>query len=169
MDGVGIITSVNMAGGRRRRARQRRRHQRRRHQDLVRGRDIPDRSNPLEDLSEEGIFSRFRFRADTILFILGTLRLERQTRRSNPLPPLLQLLATLRFLATGGFCSLVADTFEYLSSVSVYRCLTVVCKQLAEMARHYVYMPTGLQADDTKKLFYKIAGKLNLKHHLKAK
>jgi hypothetical protein len=67
-----------------------------------------DWENPLEMMPETEIFKRFRFRPDTILFIVGLLIvlepiLKRDTLRSCALPPLLQVLVTLRFLATGGF------------------------------------------------------------------
>ena len=59
-----------------------------------------DISNPLEDLDPEEVFKRYRFRPPTILYILEIiLPVQRPTNRNCPLPPLLQLLLCLRFLA----------------------------------------------------------------------
>jgi hypothetical protein len=78
------------------------RRQRRYRQRVVHNR-LVDRENPLEMMPETEIFKRFGFRPDTILFIVGLLEpiLKRDMLRSCALPPLLQVLVTLRFLATG--------------------------------------------------------------------
>ena len=88
-------------------------NRRQRHRQRVAHNRLVDRENPLEMMPETEIFKRFRFRPDTILFIVRLLELilKRDTLRSCALPPLLQVLVTLRFLATGGFYSLIADIF----------------------------------------------------------
>ena len=143
----------------------RQRHRRRYRQRVAHNRPV-DRENTLEMMPETEIFKRFRFRPDTILFIVGLLEpiLKRDTLRSCALPPLLQVLVTLRFLATGGFYSLIADTFNSVSAPSVCRAVRDVCCELCQIARRFVRMPTGARAEETKQQCYAIAGKVITNH-----
>ena len=70
-------------------------------------RRILDRSNPLEGLSEEDIFDRYRFFPVNFFFIVDLLKdnLMFNRRRNNPLTPLFQVLVALRFLQQGHFTS----------------------------------------------------------------
>ncbi|XP_061191708.1 putative nuclease HARBI1 [Saccostrea echinata] len=131
----------------------RRQRRRRRHRQRVAHNRLVDRENPLE-------FKRYRFRPDTILFVVNLLRrfLERDTLRSCALTPLLQVMATLRFLAIGGFYSFVADTFDSLSPSTVCRTVKDVCHALCQMSRQFIRMPARHAADGVKKHFYSIAG-----------
>ena len=79
-------------------------NRRQRHRQRVAHNRLVDRENPLEMMPETEIFKRFTFRPDMLLFIVRLLLesiLKRDTLRSCALPPLLQVLVTLRFLATG--------------------------------------------------------------------
>ena len=145
----------------------RRQWRRRRHRQRVAHNRLVDRENPLEIMPETEIFKRFRFRPDTILFIVRLLEpiLKRDTLRSCALPPLLQVLVTLRFLATGGFYSLISDTFNSVSASSVCRAVGDVCRGLCQIARRFVKMPTGARAEETKQQFYAIAGKVITNHN----
>ncbi|KAH3853214.1 hypothetical protein DPMN_095736 [Dreissena polymorpha] len=62
-----------------------------------------DRSNPLEVLSAEEVSEMYRFRPETIHFIVGVVfnDLDTPTRRSLPVTPLLSVLTALQFFATG--------------------------------------------------------------------
>ena len=145
----------------------RRQRRRRRHRQRVSHNRLVDRENPLEMMPETEIFKRFRFRPDTILFIVGLLEpmLKRDTLRGCALPPLLQVLVTLRFLETGGFYSLIADTFNSVSAPSVCRAVGDVCRGLCQIARRSVKMPTGARAEETKQQFHAIAGKVITNHN----
>ena len=138
-------------------AMQRRRRRRMMRKNLITKR-LVDRENPLEYMTSEELFLRFRFRADTILFIVSLVfdKLHRNCRRSNPLPPLTQVLVTLRFVATGSFYSLIADSYNGISTTSVFRSVQAVCSCLTDYFHHYVRMPTD--SDRTKKQFFSIAG-----------
>ena len=80
-------------------------------QNIVRQIKVPrllqDWTNSLEMFTEE-IFSRYRFRWATILFICSLVEnaLKHPTNKGSPLPPLLQVLVALRFYATGAFYKL---------------------------------------------------------------
>ncbi|XP_067670188.1 putative nuclease HARBI1 [Haliotis asinina] len=136
----------------------RRRRQRRRRNKARVERGLIDRSNPLETMSEESVFARYRFRPHTVLFIVSLIvgQLRRETARSCPLPPLTQVLVSLRFLATGGFCSLIADTYRSISASSVYRSIRDFCGAFVPLAHRFIKMPAD--TDTCKSMFYKIAG-----------
>ncbi|XP_061169467.1 uncharacterized protein LOC133178786 [Saccostrea echinata] len=139
----------------------RRQRRRRRHRQRVAHNRLVDRENPLELMPEKEIFKRYRFRPNTILFVVNLLRrfLERDTLRSCALTPLLQVMATLRFLATGAFYSFVADAFDSLSPSTVCRAVKDVCHALCQMSWQFIRMPARHAADGVKKHFYSIAGK----------
>ena len=149
----------------------RQRRRRRRRQNIAVNR-LVDRENPLEVLPEVEVYRRYRFRPDTILYIVQLIYpfLERQTARSSALPPLFQVLSCLRFLATGGFYTLISDTMKKISPSSVCRSVHAVCSGLCSIARRFIKMPTGQMAEDMKSRFYSIAGKKKSKHmfYLKA-
>ncbi|XP_061188486.1 putative nuclease HARBI1 [Saccostrea echinata] len=116
-----------------------------------------DRSNPLEDMEEEEVFSRFRFRPETILFLVGMLYndLNHPTERNLALPPLLQVLAALRFLATGSFYILVGESLGIAKSTTG-RAARYVCRLLANMVGTYIRFPADTST--FKKKFFDIAG-----------
>ena len=117
-----------------------------------------DRSNPLEDLEADEVFRRYRFRPPTIIYILQLiLPLQRPTLRNCPLPPLIQLLVCLRFLATGSIHLLVGDSIS-ISRSSAGRCIRDVAERIANLAQRFVNFPAGRQADDVKTAFARIAG-----------
>lgn len=139
----------------------RRQRRRRRHRQRIAHNRLLDRENPLEIMPESEIYKRFRFRPTSILHITGLLNnfLARDTRRSCALTPLLQVLSTLRFLATGTFYSMVADTFKSISPSSVCRAVKNVCHGLCLISREIIKMPTGNRAEEVKTEFFNIAGK----------
>ena len=75
-----------------------------------------DRSNPLETLEEDEVFERFQFHPQTIMYLIGLLpNLAHPTKRNNPLPPLIQVLLCLRYLATDAIHLLIGDSFEHFN------------------------------------------------------
>ena len=117
-----------------------------------------DRSNPLEELREEQVFDRYRFRPQTIMYILRILPdLSHPTNRNMALPPLLQLLLCLRFLANGALHLLVADCI-HVSRETAGRCIRNVARLIANMHPRFVKFPTGQQAIRIKHAFASIAG-----------
>ena len=84
----------------------RRQRRRRRHCQRIAHYRLMDREKPLEVMLATDIHQRFRFRLDSVLFIvyLPVPILQRETLRSFALTPVLQVLLTLRFyITTGGF------------------------------------------------------------------
>lgn len=64
---------------------------------------MKDTKNPMEQLSAEEFEKQYRFSKDTVYDILQIISygLTKHTNRGHPFPPTIQLLITLRFLATG--------------------------------------------------------------------
>ncbi|XP_067659418.1 putative nuclease HARBI1 [Haliotis asinina] len=116
-----------------------------------------DRSNPLEDMGEDEVFDRYRFRPRTIIYLLGVLNLPRHTARNCSLPPLLQLLICLRFLATGAMHLLVGDSLN-ISRSTAGRCIRAVSLKIAQLSRNFIKFPVGRDAVRAKEAFRNIAG-----------
>ncbi|XP_062581489.1 putative nuclease HARBI1 [Saccostrea cucullata] len=78
---------------------------------LRRERLFRDRNNPLDYMDDREIISKFRLPRHLILDICQMIQndITRPTRRSHALPPSLQLMAALRFFATGNFQTVTAD------------------------------------------------------------
>lgn len=125
---------------------------------MRRPRVFRDRSNPLENYTADEVFERYRFRPETIIYIVGILpNLQKPTGRNNPLPPLLQLLVSLRYFATGAIHLLVGDSLN-ISRSTAGRCIRDVAEKLFRLSSTFIKFPTGRVANDVKTSFSKIAG-----------
>ena len=102
------------------------------------------RSNPLDDLHEVEINQRFRFSKDTVLSILEMIRdnITPLSDRDANIPPMLKLLAGLRFFATGSFQSVTSDLLN-ISQTSVSRILCNVSKAIAAHHHTFITFPAG--------------------------
>lgn len=72
---------------------------------LVKRRTLKDSENPLESCSDTEFQQTYRFNKETVQDILQMILygLTKYTNRGQPVPPILELLITLRFLATGKY------------------------------------------------------------------
>lgn len=141
-----------------RRRRMRRRRQKNRQR--VSKRIIRDRMNPLEHYSADEIFDRYRFRPPTIIYIMGKIMqtLTHNTSKNSALPPILQFLTCLRFLATGAFHRLIGDSIG-VSESTTGRCCRSVCDAIiVNMLTDSITFPKGNKARQTKQQFLKVAG-----------
>ena len=128
--------------------------ERRRRRQLHRPRVFKDRSNPLEDLEEDEVFNRYRFRPQSIVVLLALLlNIARSTGRNHPLPPLLQLLACFRFLATGAIHLLVGDSLN-ISRSAAGCCIRDVAEKICQLHQQFIKFPVGTQVADTKNAFF---------------
>ena len=83
-----------------------------RHLNRRRPRTYRHRPSPLSDtFTDEEIRQRYRFRRNSIAFICNVVRndIERPTKRNHALSAETQVLASLRFLASGCFYQVDAD------------------------------------------------------------
>ena len=92
----------------------------RRERGLPRSRVFRDRTNPLEGMEPEKVFERYCFKPETIFFLVIILYadLARPTRSNSVLPPLIQILVALRFLATGSFYILLGEPIGFAKSTA---------------------------------------------------
>ena len=99
--------------------------------DLVygRGRIFRDRRNPLEDLSPELFKYRYRLTKEVVqdLCVLLNDDFERGRNRSQALSVSIQILVTIRYLATGSFQQVSADVH------GIHR--TIVCKTIHKVTQ----------------------------------
>ena len=118
-----------------------------------------DHTNPLENLSEDGVFNRYRFHTRTINFLCGLLagRLEPESRRNQALPTLYTVLISLQFLASGTFQSIVGDTIrchKSTASRSIRRFLVA----MGGLRARFVVFPSVEEAATLKRRFFNVAG-----------
>jgi len=132
-----------------------------RNQVMHRPRVFLDRTNPLEVLTEEEVlvFARYRFRTQTILYLVDLCDdVGRRTNRSFAIPVLLAVLTYLRFAATGAIQLMVVDTLA-LRQPTISR----MCKQVGEaisgLAGRFIQFPEGEEAAIVKQNFGNLAGK----------
>jgi hypothetical protein len=116
-----------------------------------------DRANPLESLSREEIRDRYRFYPESVIYLCQLVNLERDTKRSSPLPPLLTTLVALHFFATGTH-HIVTATLHGISRSSVCRAVKQFTDALCELINQFVNMPVGDALTTVQRAFYNIAG-----------
>ena len=95
------------------------------------------------DLNDEEMRSRYRFsneNIDRICDLIGG-NIERSTQRLNALSVKLQVLITLRYLASGNFMQTVGDTF-CVDKGTVSRVVNSVVSQLCSLKNRFITFPT---------------------------
>uniref|UniRef100_A0A4W5JKK2 DDE Tnp4 domain-containing protein n=1 Tax=Hucho hucho TaxID=62062 RepID=A0A4W5JKK2_9TELE len=103
---------------------------------------VMDRSNPLNDFDEINFRDRFRMYKATAADIISLLetRLSSDSFRGMPIPPSLQVLITLRFLACGTFHRETGDLCG-VSEPTVCKIVHKVCKAICELKDDYIKFP----------------------------
>nr|XP_034324835.1 putative nuclease HARBI1 [Crassostrea gigas] len=104
--------------------------------------------------------ARYRFRPDTIHFLVNGVsdQLVTATKRNSPVPPLLQVLLFLRFVATGAHLRLIGDSLG-ISESSVGRSVKAVAAAIiAVFAQATLVFPVGEIATKVKEGFRRVAG-----------
>ena len=115
-----------------------------------------DRSNPLEDLSDESFKYRYRVNKEIANDLCALLHddLQRSTRRSRSLPVTLQILVTLKYFATGTFQQGNAD-LHGLHRTTVSRTIHRVAAAMCRHRHEYIKFPqTQMELQQVKEGFY---------------
>ena len=119
------------------------------------------RPSQLQDtFTDEEIRNRYRFRRDSIALICDLVRqdLQRPTRRNHALSVETQVLASLRFLASGCFYQVDADILG-IDKSTVCRVLERFCRALLAKKNDFVKFPfTDAEKDENNEKFYKMGG-----------
>jgi len=126
---------------------------------LVPRNHIRDRTNPLEELDDVEFYEKFRFRKESIHFIMELIEpdLTRHVARGVPVPILLQLLGTIRFMATGSFQSVVGELIN-ISQPTMSRMVRRVSRVIASKSSTVVKFPTNEDVISHQRKFLEIGG-----------
>lgn len=122
-------------------------------------RHIPDRTNPLEFYTEEQVRQRYRFRPQTILYIVDLVAPDLELRTLRALSPLYQVLVALRFFSCGTYQRVIGDATLPVSVSSVCRCIHNVSRALCRYRNDFIKLPVGDEVNRAKSQFHKIARK----------
>ncbi|KAM4604773.1 putative nuclease HARBI1 [Polymixia lowei] len=117
---------------------------------------LVDRSNPLNQFDEITFRDRFRMYKEDVLEIITLLepRLSSMSQRGRPVPSSLQVLITLRFLASGTFHRETGDLCG-VSEATVCRIVHNVCSAICELRNLYIKFPDAAEQANYKVQFYK--------------
>lgn len=112
---------------------------------------IKDSNNPMESMNEEEFLQKYKFTKEVTNEILQMILygLRKYTNRGHPVPPIIELLITLRFLATGDFQS---NTGDKVSQPTVSRIIKKITTLLTELKLRFIKFP---EKSDSKKVFTK--------------
>ncbi|XP_060806387.1 putative nuclease HARBI1 [Amyelois transitella] len=116
-----------------------------------------DFQDPFDYYSSEEFRRRYRFTKDVVHFVLLPLinkDLEKLTARGLPVPPLYQLLVSLRFYASGSFQMITGDLIS-ISQPTVSRIVKRVSHLFCLKVQEFIKFPNNLQR--IKEDFYVIA------------
>ena len=122
-------------------------------------RPFRDRMDPLI-LPDHMLIRQYRLPRPAIIYLADMLSndLKRKTRRSSPLPVVTQIMAALRFFASGSFQMVVGGTLG-VSQSSVSRVVRDVSNALCRRVRQFKKFPTtDAECITGKQQFFNIAG-----------
>ncbi|KAB0805305.1 hypothetical protein PPYR_02275 [Photinus pyralis] len=118
-----------------------------------------ERKNHFQNYDDLDFFDRFRLTKRTVVSILNQIepQIALPTNRGGCVKPMLQLLLTLRFYASGNMQISVAD-FIGISRPTACRIIKRVSTALASLTPRYIQMPaTDAEMQRTAEEFYNIA------------
>nr|XP_027228403.1 putative nuclease HARBI1 [Penaeus vannamei] len=75
----------------------------------------------------------------------------------SPVPPRLQLLITLRWMATGSFQLTIADTFD-VSQQLVSKCTAKIVRAIASLLQDYVKRPSREHFSNIRNYYFEMSG-----------
>ena len=106
----------------------------------------PQRTNPLDGLSDYQCYKRFRFHKKGIEYILSLVERRLvsadETDRGKPIDPMVQLLIALKAYAANPLQLTETDLFT-VSQPSISRCILRVSLALADLLSEFVHFPNS--------------------------
>lgn len=118
-------------------------------------RSLHDWQNPLERYTNEEFHSRFRFSKDAVGQLYTKVH-PSIAQRQHAVPPMIQLLITLRFYATGHFQTSDGDLIHCHQS-TVCRVIKRITAVIASMHNDLIKFPTPGELPAVKQKFHSIA------------
>ncbi|XP_060846164.1 uncharacterized protein LOC132925817 [Rhopalosiphum padi] len=130
---------------------------------------IRDMQNPIDFYDDKEFFNRFRFSKTTVLQSLMPLvfndieaEFNDNSMRGLPIPPLLKLLAVLRYYRTGNF-QIVTGDLVGISQPTISRCVKDISRIIASKLPTFVKFPATLEGKiHNQVLFSNIAGNFKI-------
>ena len=121
-----------------------------------------DRNKPLRKLREEEVKEKYRLKSQTLKKLARMLcakspKFRPSTKRSFALSPLIKVLICIRFLASGAYYHVIADTLQ-VSRAAVCRSIKEVVDILCSMATDVICMPSRPALVNVKAAFQAVAG-----------
>ena len=106
---------------------------------------------------------RFRYDRRTILQITRLLQddLESSTFRNKAIPPLIKVLISLRFFASGSFQIIITDTFNVDQS-TVSKAVHSVCNALVRRSHRFIKFPIAQGIQENKRKLYDFGNSPNI-------
>ncbi|KAG0417812.1 hypothetical protein HPB47_005341 [Ixodes persulcatus] len=119
---------------------------------------VRDRENPMERYNDGQFLARYRFTKGTVRELLAMLPLQASADNSGlPLPPMLQLLVTLRFYGAGALQIVTGDLVN-VSQPTVCRTVGVVTRLIARhLFKELVHFPDASQLNTVMREFFEMA------------
>ena len=119
---------------------------------IQRGRNLFNRrvnnfKNPMDDLNDQEVIDRFRLDRPAIFSLADEISpfLVASLFENRAVPIIIQLLVTLRFLATGDMQRSIGDIFN-ISQGAVSSIIRSVTRAIVRVSRNYICMPAGEEA-----------------------
>lgn len=129
------------------------RRRRRREQLLRKPRIFRDHTQPLETFDDEEIYRKFRLPRDVIMQLTDELTDQIQhANRLGSLPPLMQVLLTLRFYASGAFQDVCGELIS-VSQHTASRTIRRVTAALLHTVNQWICFPNEEEASTQKRKF----------------
>ncbi|XP_034944923.1 putative nuclease HARBI1 [Chelonus insularis] len=103
---------------------------------------IRSRINWFDFFDDDDFVERFRLTKAMTTKVFDQIEavISHDTEKNNAIPAIIQMLVTMRFLATGSFYITVGD-FTGISKTSVWRIIHRVSEGIAGLRERYIYMP----------------------------
>ena len=131
---------------------------RRRRRDVVQRRVFRDHSHPFDKYNDIELYRKFRFTRQVIVEITGEIAdLLQLANWRGALNPILQVLLTLRFYATGSFqdvCGELVGVSQSTASKTIAR----VTRALLQRVHNWISFPSQAAADRQKLKFVHLQG-----------
>ena len=117
--------------------------------------------DPLESYTDCELRSRYRFGRRAINYIVELVAAEimPNTNRNHSVSAEMQVLVTLRFLASGSFLQVIGDTFLAFDKSTVSRVVCRVTQALAAKLGDFIRFPsTRAERDEIKQGLFRVGG-----------
>ena len=117
--------------------------------------------DPLQTYTDCELRARYRFGRESLNYIVDLVadEIAPDTNRNHAVSAELQVLITLRFLASGSFLQVIGDTFHSFDKSTVSRVVRRVTQVLAAKLGQFVKFPsTTAVRDEIKRGLFRVGG-----------